>query len=155
MKFILRYIVLYSYFETLVSKGGKLRVFTGKEAQALSSMHPPSSHRLREEKKQFKIAPTHFPATNTSPGIKSPPSFQPRELLTSRASQFMMVGSVHLPDKSSWKCQQLTAEQLLTGRTVQSGREGITGRPSQYKSHLPGHSLPAKLGRTPCWASPL
>ena len=35
------------------------------------------------------------------------------------------------------------------------GKAGGTDRPSQYKSHRPGHSLPTKLGRTPCRVSPL
>jgi hypothetical protein len=57
----------------------------------------------------------------------------------------MTVGCVHLQYNSSWKCHQLAAGQLLPGQTVQSGKAGGTDRPSQYKSHLPGHN--AKLGR--------
>jgi hypothetical protein len=50
---------------------------------------------------------------------------------------------------SSWKCQNLAAEQLLLGHGYG------TDRLSQYKSSLHGHSPPAKLGRTPCWAGSL
>ncbi len=48
------------------------------------------------------------------------------------------------------KCHQIAAEQLLPRQTIQSGKAGGMDRPSQYKPHLPGHSPPAKLGRTPC-----
>jgi hypothetical protein len=46
---------------------------------------------------------------------------------------------------------EFTAEQLLPGQAIQSAKAGCTDRPSQYKSHLRGHSPPAKLGRTMCW----
>jgi hypothetical protein len=39
-----------------------------------------------------------------------------------------------------------------SGQAVQSVRAGSTEHPSQYKLHLPGHSAPAYLGRTPFWA---
>jgi hypothetical protein len=35
----------------------------------------------------------------------------------------------------------------LPEQTVRSGKADGTDRPTQYKSHLPGHSPPAKLGR--------
>jgi len=38
---------------------------------------------------------------------------------------------------------------------VRTVRVGDAGRPSQYKSRLPGHSPPAKLDRTPDGVSPL
>ncbi len=40
------------------------------------------------------------------------------------------------------------------GQAVRSGKSGGTDRPSRYKSHMLGHFTPAKLGRTPCRASP-
>ncbi len=39
------------------------------------------------------------------------------------------------------------------GRWVRSIKAGGVDRPSQYKLNLPGHSPPAELGRTPCWAA--
>jgi hypothetical protein len=44
--------------------------------------------------------------------------------------------------------------KLQPGLSVWSGRAGGTDCPSQYKSHLPGHSFPAKLGRMPCTLGP-
>ncbi len=55
---------------------------------------------------------------------------------------------------SSWKFHQLAAGQLLPGQTEEAVKAGGTDHPSQYKSHLPGHSTPTKLGRTPAlWVS--
>jgi hypothetical protein len=52
---------------------------------------------------------------------------------------------VHLQYSSSWKCHSLAAEQLLIGKTVGYDKAGGTARPSQYKSHLLGHSPPANI----------
>ncbi len=54
----------------------------------------------------------------------------------------------------SGKCYQLAAEQPLSRQMVRSGKADGTNRLSQYKSSLQGHTPPAKLGRTPCMASP-
>ncbi len=37
----------------------------------------------------------------------------------------MTVGSGHLLNKISWKCHQVTAEQLLLGQTVQSAGQAV------------------------------
>jgi hypothetical protein len=59
----------------------------------------------------------------------------------------MKLSGIHL-QYTSWHCQKLTAEQLLPGQAVR------TVHHNTYKTCLLGHSPPAKLGRTPCWASP-
>jgi hypothetical protein len=40
---------------------------------------------------------------------------------------------------------------IISGTGLELGTDGL----SQYKSSLPGHSPPAKLGRTHCWAGSL
>jgi hypothetical protein len=47
---------------------------------------------------------------------------------------------------SSCNCQNFAAEQLLSGQAV---------RTIHHSTHMPGHSPPAKLGRTPWWADSL
>ncbi len=42
---------------------------------------------------------------------------------------------------------------LQLGSSCQGNRY-VTARPSQYKSHLPGHCPPAQQSRAPCRASP-
>ncbi len=66
----------------------------------------------------------------------------------------MTDGCVHLLYNSSWKFNQLAAGQLLSGQPVRYGKAGSMDRPSQCKSHLPGHCPPAQLSRAPCRASP-
>jgi hypothetical protein len=90
--------------------------------------------------------------------IKQESVLMSRELFTWRADPWlpcmisvMMFGWVHSLYSSSWICHKLEAEQLLPDLMVMvwSGRTGGTHRSSQYRSHLPGHSPPAKLGGTP------
>jgi hypothetical protein len=59
---------------------------------------------------------------------------------------------VLLTYNSRWKCHKPVAKQLLSGQMVRSGMASRfavrgAGGPSQYKSHLPGHSPPAKLSK--------
>ncbi len=82
----------------------------------------------------------------------------------------MTVGCVHLQYNSSWKCHQLHVEQLLPGRLKKrdtllmedGGKGGVREAESDDRKEAwfsINHSIfsdspPAKLGRTPCRASP-
>ncbi len=60
---------------------------------------------------------------------------------------FQRQQKLELPEARSWAAP--------SGHTVRSIRAGGKDRPSQYKSRLPGQSLPAKLGMMPYWTSSL
>jgi hypothetical protein len=65
----------------------------------------------------------------------------------------MTDGCVHLLYNNSCKFHQLAAGQPLSEQPVRSGKAGGTGRPTEHKSHLPGHCPPAKLSRLLCRTS--
>ncbi len=83
-----------------------------------------------------------------------------RELLTWRVGPFlpyvilvMTVGSDHLLYVCITAAGNAISSQLSSSGRSPARQYGSMERPSQYKSHLPGHFPSAKPGRTPCRAS--